>query len=328
MQVTKVRIADIELPTRIRAVDPQHVKTLQASMEELGLLNPITLFQGENGEKVLAAGVHRLMAAKALGRTWIQANVMTGEDVNREIAEIDENLCRLELGPAMRSFQMSRRKELWAARHARPASGFEDGASSADTVPPDLGGQSLATKAGAAQAIGVDGPQNVDAKSHQKPQQQHGFAASTAMITGDSKAAINSYVYRGQTLGAALRDIAKTCLDKGVELDALTKLQPEEREDLIRRAKAGEGVSAQKALAAKNRSTEIQNKRLVKRAVSALERCANGMDEQEFGTAMLSIEITDVVRRLAGAIATGTPQIKDDFAEADQSSSPYQVCPR
>lgn len=50
-------------------------------------------------------------------------------------------------------------------------------------------------------------------------------------------------VHRGEALGdAALTKIAHTSLDKGEELDALTKLAPEARDSLIDRAAAGEKV--------------------------------------------------------------------------------------
>ena len=43
-----------------------------------------------------------------------------------------------------------------------------------------------------------------------------------------------------------LRDIKGTSLDKGVELDALAKLAPPQRQAVIERAKAGEQVTARR----------------------------------------------------------------------------------
>lgn len=45
---------------------------------------------------------------------------------------------------------------------------------------------------------------------------------------------------RGEALGEALKDIAGTPLDKGVELDALAKLDPEQRAEVIDKVKRGE----------------------------------------------------------------------------------------
>lgn len=74
--------------------------------------------------------------------------------------------------------------------------------------------------------------------------QTKGFAASTAEVTGQSKRDINRSVTRGQALGPDALRVVGTSLDKGVELTALAKMQPEQRAPLIARAVAGEKVTA------------------------------------------------------------------------------------
>ena len=74
--------------------------------------------------------------------------------------------------------------------------------------------------------------------------QDKGFAADTAQISGESKAAINRHLARAKALGDDLDKVTGTSLDKGVELDALKAMTPEQRAPLIERAQAGEKVSA------------------------------------------------------------------------------------
>lgn len=75
------------------------------------------------------------------------------------------------------------------------------------------------------------------------------FVESTSRATGKSKKRLYEIAARGRELGEDLQDITGTSLDKVTELDALTKLSPEERKPLIEAAKAGQIVSAkQKAV--------------------------------------------------------------------------------
>jgi hypothetical protein len=55
-------------------------------------------------------------------------------------------------------------------------------------------------------------------------------------------------------LGDDLNNIVGTSLDKGVELDALVKMAPSARREIIRRAKAGEKVSAHGEVEPKTKS--------------------------------------------------------------------------
>lgn len=303
MQVQDILISAIQWPTRLRAINPQRVEALKSSMAELGLINPITVYLDRNDDPVLAAGAHRVKAAQALGWKSIAATIMDGEELDRELAEIDENLCRFELSPAQRALHMSRRKELWTAKQAAKRAATNT-PSATDRVDAKLGDQNSVTQLDHERLMDDQSmPSERDARGQQlSPQQQPGFAATTAMLTGDSKTTINCNVQRGEVLGDALLDIARTSLDKGVELDAMMKLPPEEREDLARRAKAGEEVSARKTLEARTMAPEGQNKALAKRALLALGKCASVMDEREFGSALQDVEVPGTVARLAEQI--------------------------
>ncbi len=62
----QVPIEEIKRKDGRRKLDTDHVKELADSIQELGLLNPITI----DREYFLIAGLHRLEAAKMLG--WIE----------------------------------------------------------------------------------------------------------------------------------------------------------------------------------------------------------------------------------------------------------------
>ena len=89
----------IEPGQRLRAVSPAKVEELVASIGDVGLLNPITVYPRQlyrGGVQVdgygLIAGAHRLEAFRELGRTEIPVTVLELGDLERQIAEVDENL--------------------------------------------------------------------------------------------------------------------------------------------------------------------------------------------------------------------------------------------
>lgn len=199
-----------------RPLQADAVASLAASMAAVGLLQAIVVktaelnSMGRPGYKLIA-GAHRVAAARSLGWEYIEANVLDGglAYLETELIEIDENLCRAELSPAQRAAAIKRRREIWTALHPE-------------------GGNSVPTPGGL---------------------QVQQFAADTAKVSGQSKRSINQHLARADALGDDLHAVAGTSLDKGVELDALKALPPEQRAPLIARAQAGEVVSARKPMA-------------------------------------------------------------------------------
>lgn len=220
MNIERVSLALVRDSAQPRDLVQANVDMLKASMEQVGLIQPIRVRPatiivrglGEQGFQIVA-GHHRVAAARALGWTEIDAIVDTAEHLQAELMEIDENLCRAELTASQRAQAIRRRKQIWEALH-----------------PGETGGKSLPTCLSDGRAAG--------------PQHEQGFAASTAAVSGESKRSINQHLARADALGDDLERIAGTSLDKGVEMDALKAMPEPERKELIDRAAAGEKVSA------------------------------------------------------------------------------------
>lgn len=87
-----VQIKDIKIKKRVRK-DLGNLEDLKDSLRIYGLLNPITL----NGKYELIAGERRLQAARQLGWTSIQANILTNlSEVDQLEMELEENNQRKE----------------------------------------------------------------------------------------------------------------------------------------------------------------------------------------------------------------------------------------
>lgn len=87
-----VQISDIKIKRRVRK-DLGNLDDLKDSLRIYGLLNPITL----NSNYELIAGERRLQAAKQLGWTSINANILDNlSDVDQLEMELEENNQRKE----------------------------------------------------------------------------------------------------------------------------------------------------------------------------------------------------------------------------------------
>lgn len=89
--------------------------------------------------------------------------------LERELIEIDENLCRAELTPAQRAAAIKRRKQIWEALH--PNNG---------TNCPEIRDRGRPTE----------------------------FATETAAISGETKRDINRHLSRAEALGDDLLKVA------------------------------------------------------------------------------------------------------------------------
>lgn len=184
----------IDVGDRLRAVDPKKVSQLAESMKAIGLLNPIYVSYSADGSAcTLVAGAHRLAAAKKLGWDSIDTVELPGGDLEAQLAEIDENLCRSELTPTEEAEHIGRRKEVWEAMQA--AKEIQVG----QVDPPEIGFK-------------------------MPPPQEQGFATATEKATGKAKRSTNRAARRYTEVCQAARDLIKrTKLDTGSYLDNLAK---------------------------------------------------------------------------------------------------------
>ena len=109
----RIGIKEIKVNPRHRKTEPNHIRELADSITGIGLLNPITV----DKHFVLIAGLHRLEAVKSLGWEEIECCICDLEGLQAEMAEIDENYIRLDLGPTEQGEMLLRRKEIYEALH-------------------------------------------------------------------------------------------------------------------------------------------------------------------------------------------------------------------
>jgi N6-adenosine-specific RNA methylase IME4 len=211
MTTAEIRIADIVVaPERMRKLRADVVDSLAESISARGLLQPIVVRPRGPTNYWLVAGRHRLEAVRQCGRNDIRAVILDGLDADAALlAEIDENLCRGELGPAERALHISKREELYEKVHPE-------------------------TKHG---AVGRGGK-----SSHF----ENSFVADVAEKTGKGRSTVARDATRANKV-VVLADIIGTSLDEGSEIDALAKLPESEQRKLVQRAKTGEKVIAKHA---------------------------------------------------------------------------------
>lgn len=212
----------IAVPANRRHLCEEAVQSMMASIRRIGMRTPITIRMLDDegfSEPELVTGAHRLEAMKRLGSETIECFVVEHEsDALARLWEIDENLIRHPLSPAQEAAAIAERKTIYEELYPE-------------------------TKAGAAQAAGMNkalGRGDVGANSAPT------FTESTVAATGKSERSIEVANARAKALGPDLDAVTGTSLDKGVELDALAKMAPEDRAPIIERARAGERVTARK----------------------------------------------------------------------------------
>ncbi|OJH51606.1 hypothetical protein ATN81_28010 [Agrobacterium pusense] len=216
-------IEKIIVGTRLRNLDEAKVLSFMDSIKAVGLKTPITVYGDEADATVrLSAGGHRLEACTRLGMSTILCFHEQGDDTDRELWEIDENLIRSDLSVAERALFMARRKELHLIKYPETAKGVA---------------QALASNA----AQGRGGQVVRDAKS---------FAAATAEATGRDERSIRRDVERGEKISkSAIQQLIGTRHNNGVTLDHLKKIEtPEAQESYVRAL-----LAADKAVKAENK---------------------------------------------------------------------------
>ena len=268
--LVSIPLREIQL-SNSRPTVPETVNSLADSMRVAGLINPVTVkceaaYNGAimvDGYKIVV-GNHRVSAARALGWEAIDAFITDDSSLEDELRAIDENLIRAELTPAQRALALKRRKEIHGALYPETRRGGDRRSDQTDKL-----------------SVRNDS-----------------FDRATAKATGVDARTVRREVARAEALGDDIEEVVGTSLDKGTELDALAKMDPEDRPPLIAAAKAGEKVTAI------GRDELTRNVRLARQMISELNRCAQHMDDAEFAEALSGIEITAQAKRIAKAVLT------------------------
>ena len=229
MRTDAVLIEAITVGHRHRSVDESKVVVIAASMRQLGLQQPISVWWcSDNDTYHLVAGLHRLRAAESLGWEDIDCFLVEMNEWDRQLWEIDENLCRAELSPVQVAEHTAARKAAWEARRAATAV-------KQPALP--LGPDENADPDGSTGSDGNDkgeGSGSTGATSPPTSRFNKGFAADTAAKTGRSKASTNKALARAEKIAPDVRQaVAGTKLDTGASLDRLAKLTHEEQRKVV-----------------------------------------------------------------------------------------------
>lgn len=206
MALAVIDIDKIETGRRLRQVGDAKVEMLANSIADVGVLNPITVYRRaviRSGVSVegygLIAGLHRMQACQKLGLTDVPAHIVDLSELQRQIAECDENLCSASLSKSERAMFTRRRKEAYEALHPETRHG---GDRKSDQV----------------------------AKSATCSEEDNRFTFDTAAKTGHSERTVQLDAERGEKVADdVLVKITGTHLDTGVYLDRLKKLSPDEQ---------------------------------------------------------------------------------------------------
>lgn len=127
-EIERLRVADIHVGNRHRVPTEAAVATLAQSLRDIGLQCPILVriadeieIDGETvvGVPVLVAGATRLAAAKLLMWERIDAIEVAGDEIDAELAELAENLHRIDLTKEERDAHIRRYAELLEARRKK-----------------------------------------------------------------------------------------------------------------------------------------------------------------------------------------------------------------
>ena len=113
-----------------RKLDDAAVRGLVSSISEVGIINPLRVrpvirhVAGvETDAYEVTAGAHRLKAARKIGLETVPCIVADDDDLHAELAMIDENLMRTEMGTGDRNAAFARRRSIYLELHPETDAG-------------------------------------------------------------------------------------------------------------------------------------------------------------------------------------------------------------
>ncbi|MBV9859875.1 MAG: ParB N-terminal domain-containing protein [Alphaproteobacteria bacterium] len=227
MEIKTLEISQIRVSKRLRQVREEQISSLMESIGQIGLQQPISVraksFVRDDGVNfedgyLLIAGLHRLEACRRLGKTEIEASIVTLAELDRQLWEIDENLCRAELTELERGEHLAKRKALYEMLHPETRQG------------------GLPGKAGGGKETKTD---NLSS-----------FAEDTAAKIGADERTVRRSIRRADRIDPEVKEAIRTqpkIADSGVELDALASLKPQQQREAVAIVETGQAGSIREA---------------------------------------------------------------------------------
>ena len=228
-----IPIANIAIHTRLRKLQPESVLSLSASIQEIGLLQPITVAPMPGGtdqtgpQYTLIAGLHRLEAYKMLGKTEIPATIITATMAEQRLMEIDENLERAELTYLERAEHLSERKRLYEEIHPET----KDGACG-----------------GGKNGVGTRSKTGSVKNTNPVPS----FVNATAQKLNCSESTVQKAVYRATHITPETKEIIRdmpAIANSTIELDALASMTAAEQMKAVNAVKTGQAKNVRASTA-------------------------------------------------------------------------------
>lgn len=129
IEAIRIPLNLIDLGKRLRDPTPEDVRWFQDSIEQRGLLTPISVRPIEGGRYQIIYGAHRFLAARNLsaagveGWDTIDAIIVHCDEGEALFREIDENLIRVELSPYDQAEFLFQRALIWEEKYGKAKRG-------------------------------------------------------------------------------------------------------------------------------------------------------------------------------------------------------------
>ncbi|MFT9018004.1 ParB/RepB/Spo0J family partition protein [Acetobacter malorum] len=131
--VVSIPLADIDVGERLRGVDDDAAAVIAASMQEQGQRTPIEVRKVGKRYRLIA-GAHRMRALALAGIDTAFAVIVKADDLQAQLLEIDENICRRELSPLDKATFLARRKEVYEELHPETKHGGDRKSDQVDSL--------------------------------------------------------------------------------------------------------------------------------------------------------------------------------------------------
>jgi len=255
MDILKLKIADIDMGHRLRAVDDQKVRELTTSMYEHGLMTPIEVRPaGAEGKYDLVYGAHRLSAALELDWDEIDATIFDGTRDQARLREIDENLYRAELTPYDQAQFLAERRAIYERLNGRVKQGRAKKGKQGQNVP----------------------------NSESVSEQLSFFDETTSRFGLNRKTIIRALSRRHRIVDAAWAMLRGTKFgQKGSDLDVIGKLEPEVQLEVCKRLAGGSANSVSAAVRMVSGGRPVTEEKSIASKIISLWARASAQDRQE-----------------------------------------------